>query len=637
MSGIIGVWNLDGRPIEKALLARLSSTLAHRGPDGEGIWIDGPVGFACQLLRVTPESLAESQPLVHSSGTVVVFDGRLDNRDEILRLLGNSPAIAANSPDPALVLALYERFGQKFPEHLNGDFALGLFDPKQRRLILVRDSIGVRPLYYYRTGKAFVFASEIKAILAHPDVTRRPNDDMLAAYLVGDGAQHSHGMTFFDGVSSLIPGHMAIVTTKGFMTRRYWAFDPERRIRFGSFQEHAEAFRERFEEAVRRRLRSAYPVAVAVSGGLDSSSILCLAETLRRRAPDRYPPLLGISLTSRDGSPSDEKSFLLDIERAYDIEIKRIPRGPLEFLKGSREALRHIEAPALRMPCNTPFMFHDIVHQQGARVLLTGLFGDQMLANREYLIDLFRHLRWRRVWVELNEYGRWFTEIEPSFFRQDFLRQLVRYHVPDVLLPFLRALRAKLVRSKLTHPIYSEALRHRIHVCSSRKTQLQRPFTTAYASSICQLARSWYYVQCMEWNNKVASINRLETAYPFLDRDLISFLLGIPGEMQTWKGVPKALLREAMKGILPDTIRERRWKAMTTDLLNETMEKQYPQLVHCLQSDGMALKLGFVKGDVMMRELTRLKHQIRDSEGEVTSSLGDLLGLELWLQVFFGQ
>ncbi|MFY9554945.1 MAG: asparagine synthetase B, partial [Blastocatellia bacterium] len=111
MSGIVGIWNLDGQPVEDKLLASLSTTISHRGPDGEGRWVEGPVGLACQLMRVTPESLGETQPLVHSTGVVLVFDGRLDNREELIDALKSSPGITQETPDPALVLAAYIAFG----------------------------------------------------------------------------------------------------------------------------------------------------------------------------------------------------------------------------------------------------------------------------------------------------------------------------------------------------------------------------------------------------------------------------------------------------------------------------------------------------------------------------------------------
>jgi len=243
MSGIVGVWNLDGRPLAPGLLDDLGVALAHRGPDGDGAWVEGSVGLACRLLRVTPEAARESQPCVSPSGTALVFDGRLDNREDLLASLEDARSVGRDAPDAALVLAAYEVFGERLPERLSGDFALGLFDPHRRQLLLARDAMGVRPLYYCRRAHLIVFASEIKALLVHPDVPARPDDELLARFLLDD-IRGREGRTFFEGVSSVPPACVAIVTPGGCTTRRYWDFDPSRRTRLGSFQEYAAAFLE---------------------------------------------------------------------------------------------------------------------------------------------------------------------------------------------------------------------------------------------------------------------------------------------------------------------------------------------------------------------------------------------------------
>ncbi|MBI4382316.1 MAG: hypothetical protein HY574_14155 [candidate division NC10 bacterium] len=637
MSGIIGIWNLDGRPVEEGVLTGMSATLAHRGPDGEELWIQGPTGLACRLLRVTPEAATETQPLVHSSGTVLVFDGRLDNREELLASLTASPSISPDSPDPALVLAAYEVFGERFPERLTGDFALGLLDPSRRQLLLARDAIGVRPLYYAHPRNTFLFASEIKALLVHPRVSAGPNDDVLAEFLL-DLPRNDQGLTFFEGVSSLPPAHMAILTPGGFVTRRYWDFDPTRRVRLGSFQEYAEAFRHYFEQAVRRRLRSAYPVAVSVSGGLDSSAIFCLTETLRRSEPRRLPPLFGISYTSADWPHRDDKDLLTEIERAYGVTIERVPMS-VGLLDGSREMVWHLEAPLLEVTWNGEHLLLDCARERGARVVLTGLWADQMLFGQAYLVDLFRRFAWGQVWAHLKEFRRWFPDAGPRYFWQQFFLELVNFHVPEMLLPLLRKLRlrAMVARDTPDRPWYTEAFRNRVGHCASKQTPISGPFATAHARSLYKEARWHYHVLCMEWTNKKASMHGLEMAFPFLDRDLLSFLMGIPGEMQTRNGVPRAILREAMRRVLPPPIVERRWRADLTDLLSEAIQRDYPELVHCLQPDGKAIRFGYVKGEVMREELARLDERIRDPGSEFTSSLVYLLGLELWLQVFFGE
>ena len=627
MSGIVGIWNLDGRPVSPSLLASMSGRLAHRGPDASDQWCRGPVGLACRLLRVTPESLKETQPVIGRSGSAVVFDGRLDNRAELLSDLADSPDVNADSPDPVLVLAAYERFGEGFAARLNGDFALGLFDPRERRLLLVRDAIGVRPLYYTRTGDTVAFASEIKALLAHPDVPARPNDDMLACFLLTSTPRDT-SMTCFRDIASLLPAHCVSITPEETASRRYWDFPVSPR-RLASFREYAQEFRHHFTEAVRRRLRSAHPVAVSVSGGLDSSSILCLAETLRRRG-DSSTSLLGLSYLSPAGSPSDEKEFLVEIERQYGLAIERIAvRAGL--MDDCHEAIWHIEAPFLDGQWDTIRTFHRRARELGARTILTGHWADQVLFPQDYLVDLFRGLRWSGLAHHLRQYGRWMTDVPPSFFWKRFGVDLVRYHVPEFSVPLLRRLRARRPPAWYSDSFCRHAFRHLF-----AQPRLGTGLPTAHARSLYVEARSPYHVQCLEWNTKVTAMHGMDIAFPFLDRDLLTFLMCIPGDMQTWNGIPKALLREGMRGILPDAIADRKWKADFTHLVNEGLERDFTQFLDCLESGGAAEAWGYVDRPRLREQLRELRGTIRTSATcEVSWALTDLLGLELWLQVFF--
>jgi len=627
MSGIVGIWNLDGKPVEREVLARMSGTMAHRGPDGEEMWIRGQVGFACQLLRVTPESEKETQPLVGSSGNVLVFDGRLDNRDELLASLKDSYQVSPSSPDPDLVLAAYGEFGDRFPERLVGDFALALFDPRRQHLIMARDVMGIKPLYYSRIRDTLIFASEIKAILAHPDVLPRPNDDTLADFFLANVRDPE--MTFFEGISSLPPAHMALLTPQAFTKRRYWDFDSARRICLGSFEEYAIAFRHLFEQAVRRRLRSAHPVAVSVSGGLDSSSILCVAETLTRREPN-VPLVRGVSYTSTEGSPSDERVFLVEIEKKYEGTIHRVPMGPMGLVDGSEEAVRQLEVPWLDEQWDNLCTFHRAIQHLGARVVLTGHWADQILFPQGYLVDLFRSLAWRKISTHLNEFGLWLTDADPRHFPRRFFLGVVKYHLPRPLYSLIRRLRVKRDR-----PWYSKALQRRAFRRAWKQVANGWTPSSAHARSLYEEVRSAHHLLCMDWNNKMVSMHGLEMAYPFLDRDLLSFLMAIPGEILTWNGVPKALLRHAMGDVLPEAIVHRRWKADFTHLVNETVERDFPRLLQYLDREGQTINRGYVSREVLNKSLEHLQSRIEGPTCEVAWSLSDLLGLELWLRVFF--
>jgi len=628
VSGILGLWNLDGRPVCPGLLADLGATLAHRGPDGDGLWVEGPVGLACRLLRVTPESAAETQPLVAPSGVAVVFDGRLDDREALLSELGPRSGVSPASPDPALVLAAYEVFAERLPERLQGDFALGLWDPRRRRLLLARDALGVRPLYYARADAAFLFASEIKALLAHPDVPARPDDDVLARFLLGR-MEELREATFFAGISTVPPAQAVTVTPEGASLRRYWEFDPGRRVRLPSLDEYAEAFREIVVRAVGRRLRSARPVAVSLSGGLDSSSIFCLAETLARHSPGRYPAVVGVSYVSPHGSPSDEAAFLGEIERAYGVRVARIQVGAAAIVDGAREVVPHVEAPFLDEMWSTTHAFLEAVRGLGARVVLTGHWGDQVLFDQTYLVDLFRALRWRELRAHLRELPRWFTDADARHFRRQLLVDLVKYHVPAQLVPWLRRL-----RTRRPPPWYSAALRRR-----ARPGGVARPgraFHSVHARALYAEARSGHHATCLEWDNKVAAMHGLDIAFPFLDRDLLAFLMAIPGEIQTWQGVPKGLLRESLGGVLPDAIRRRTWKADFTSLVNEGIARDLDRVSECLGADAMAVRLGYLRADPLAEHLRGLRRGVRGESCEAAWDLSDLFGLELWLQRFFG-
>jgi len=635
MSGIVGLWNLDGRPVEETLLVRLGERLAHRGQDA-GLWVDGAAGLACRLSRSTPEAARETQPLVDSSGAVLVFDGRLDNREELVRLLRDSAGIASDCPDPALVLAAYEAFGEDFAGRLNGDFALAVFDRRRRRLLLVRDALGVRPLYYTRAGQTFLFASEIKALLAHPQVSPRPNDDLLAEFLLSGPAQDNPGLTFFEGISSVLPGHMLAVTPDGMSARRYWDFDPARRLRFRSFPDYAEAFRHHFQEAVRRRLRSAHPVAVSVSGGLDSSSIFCVAETLRREKPQRHPALLGLTYSSTDGSPSDETPFLAEIERAYGVTLDRCSTGPVGFLDRCEEAVSYAEAPMLDGMWNNTCAFLAHVRERGARVLLAGHWGDHVLFEQTYLIDLVRRGAWLEAGRHLREFPRWSTDTDPRHFQRTFFNDLVRTHVPEALLPALRRLRISLSRTKADRPWYAREFTGRARRAAARRSENGTRFASFHARTLYHLLRSRYHVLSMEWQNKVAAQHGLEAAFPFLDRDLIGFLLAIPGEMQNWRGVPRAILRHGLRGILPEAVTQRRSKGDYAHLENAGMEQDFSAVVRRLQC-GRAVGAGYVQPELLRAELARLPGRFGGPDCEATWRVSDLFALELWLQVFFAE
>jgi asparagine synthase (glutamine-hydrolysing) len=634
MSAIVGLWNLTGEPADAAVLSRMGATLRHRGADGEGRRIAGSVGFVHHHLWVTPEETGEAQPLAGPGGVMLAMDGRLDNRDELLPALG----LPRTSSDAACVLAAYRAWGDGFAERLNGDFAIVVFDELQRRLVLARDALGIRPLYYYRNERLCAFATEVKALLAHPGVPIRPDEEGLADYmLLGTRPLDRQDVTCFAGVSAVVASHLVIVTPGGLATRRYWDFDPGRTIRLPSFDEYADAFRERFAEAVRRRVRSVRPVAVSVSGGIDSSSVFCQAEALRRAGAASCPRLSGVSYVGAEGTDADERQYLLDIEHEYGVAIERYPIEPfVGLIEGVDDQIRTVEAPFLDYMWGVTRELNRRAAAGGARVLVSGHWGDQVFFSHAYLVDLFDRLAWGEIRRHAREYRNWFAAGEARVLVRRFPIDLVRHHLPAALVPPLKWIRRRLSRRARQKLWFSDGFLQRALRFADRPATIGAGFHSAHARSIYLEARSKYHVHCMEWHNKIDALSGLDAAFPCLDRDLLAFLMAVPGDIQNRDGVPRALLREAMKGVLPEPVRARRWKADFAGVVNRGIALDAAPLARALSPECLAARMGYLDAERLGPEVARLSASVSDDNCLGSWALADLFGLEVWLQVFLG-
>jgi asparagine synthase (glutamine-hydrolysing) len=589
--------------------------------------------LAHQRFWITPEEKGEVQPLCGRRETMLVLDGRIDNRDELLPPLG----LPSESSDASCVLAAYELWGERVAEHLCGDFAFAIFDSRQRRLLLARDPIGVRPLYYFSSNRLFAFASEIKALLAHPDVPVQPDNEGLADYLiVGCRPVDRQEVTCFSNICALVPAHIAVVTPERVAIQRYWDFPVEQPLRLRTVDDYVEGFRDRFARAVRRRLRSEFPVAVSVSGGLDSSSIFCQSHPQHCKDVVTGPAIAGISYIGASGTDADEHKYLLDLERECDCSIDRFPvdrlLGPV---KGAENQIEAIEAPFVDYMWGVTQELHRRATGRGSRVLLSGHWGDQVLFSSAYLVDLLRSRRWMDVWRHLREYREWIHPAEARELARRCAFESMRSHVPASLVPVLKRLRRRLKASH-SQPWFSSAFVGPTMKLADRPATLSASFHSFHARSIYLEVRSKYHVQCMEWNNKVAARHGLDAAFPFLDRDLLSFLIAIPGDVQNRHGVPRALLRDSMRGVLPEPIRARTWKADFSLAVNEGVRGDLAAIQKALSPKSLSARLGYLDNQQLAAELPRLIAGLSRSDCIDSWALADLFGLEVWLQVFFG-
>ncbi len=509
---------------------------------------------------------------------------------------------------------------------LVGDFAFAVLDVRDRTLLLARDVMAARPLYYVSLPNGVAFASDIKSLLAHPAVAARPDEDGLADLLL-NGYCDGH-TTWFEGIRSVPPGCVVVATPERLTVTRAWDFDGAE-IRYPSRSDYVDHFRALFTQAVRRRLRSAHPVAVSVSGGLDSSAILCEA------ARQGTVPVRGFTLAFPRGTAADEHEFI-DALRAVDLQIDPVPVECVRWVVSGDRSVTDLEMPSLAWEEYDQLL--DQAHQAGCRVVLNGFFGDQILTGEAYLVDLLRRGRWRLVQQHLRETGAWMTDVDPRILRQWFLRAAVRAIAPAWIRRLARVTISRTLKRVPYPPWFTKQFRERALERGLTRAGLPRRFASAHMEEYWRLATSGYYLSALLHGGGAARAHQLEMAYPFRDRDLVAFLMGVPGDVVLEDGVPKALLRRSLEGVLPDRIRLRRTKGDGTAFSNDAALAQEETVRRLLNPDSLSARAGFVDTSVLRARMPEIfgRGLTSDDTAVLGWQIGDTLALELWLQRFCG-
>jgi len=379
MAGIAGIYSVDGRPADGSDLQRMADALAHRGPDGTSNWRCGPIGFAHLQLCTTPESLHEHQPLQAPwAEACLVWDGRLDNREELSEAIVSRGGRLVDDTDPGLVLSAYLVWGKECVSRLVGDFAFAIWDGRLRWLLCARDCFGIRPFYYFWDGKEFLFASELRALLTHPRVSLNINEGMVAEYLLNSITSRED--TLYVDIHRLTPGALLTISaSQDLRIETYWKPDLSI-IRYQTDDQYAEHFTQVLEESVRCRMRCCVPWASELSGGLDSSTVSVTAQALLNRSGSGQQ--VSTFSLAEPGKPWDESEYIAEISQFAGLRSESSP-----MRVGNLEYFRRFTAWSRDFPGypNGAAMFtamHEAIRQRGVKVLLTGQ-GPQERDSRE--------------------------------------------------------------------------------------------------------------------------------------------------------------------------------------------------------------------------------------------------------------
>jgi asparagine synthase (glutamine-hydrolysing) len=607
MSVQAGVLNFDDQAVDGDVLARIAGALAVYAPDRETRRIDGRIGMAYGAFHTTTESRVEHQPWTCPLGRMLTWDGRLDNRHELIRELRDN--LETGNTDVAIVAAAFARWGKNCFPKLRGDWALAIWDPREKELILARDYAGVRQLFYHLKARNVIWCTYLEPLALSGDQFSLC-DEYFAGYLA---SWPDANLTPYREIHSVPPGYLTSIRDGRVSLQSYWSFDPTRETRHKTDAEYEAHFRYLFRQAVRRRLRTDSPILADLSGGLDSSAAVCMADDILAKEGAEAPSLDTFSILALDEPDEEDSLYLASVERkrgrmGHHAVIREIGTSPFEC--GDFAATPIFSG---RKEINTA---KSVAIERGKyRVLLSGSGGDELLGQatdpRVQLADLLR-------------LGRFF-EFAKQLRAWSLLSRRPCLHLAmnAALLQLPVSVRASISENGKIAPW--------INAKFARKTKL--------STRQCDLAEgSWFWLPSVQdWFHTIMTLARgttkvlpakEETRYPYRDQDLVEFLVSIPTEQLLRPGHRRSLMRRSLTGIVPGAILDRKTKSGANRYFSATLDKHWNSMEAFLR-EPLVSQLGFIKKREFHAALRDAKNGNMPPH---TSQLMKTVSWEFWLR-----
>ena len=559
MSGIAGIIRFDGGPVERNVIETMTAAMTYRGPDGIHHWVRGSVALGQCMLRTTAESLEETQPLTNEDESLVlVMDGRVDNWEELRRELLTRGAVLRTRADAELVLRAYEIWGPECLSHIDGDFALVIWDARRQEAFCARDHMGNKPFTYHWDGKILIFASEVRAILGVPGIRRTLNEGMVAEFLACDWL--SRDETVWQTIYRLPAAHRAIVSSGGLLVEEYWTPDLDAPLRFSDESEIVGHYRDLLEETVRRMSRSHAPLACEVSGGLDSSALFAVADELLKRGQLPAPNLDGYTLAFDDDSEANELVYARAVARHVGRPVQEVPPTQLSIEWFRQWAIVHREFPAY--PNSTMGLgIRAKACERGSRVLLVGVGGDQWLCgSRSYYAEALAAGRWDELLGCMDD-DRHEVGLPKTVW------WVLRHGCYPLLPEYVRTTIRWMLRVDRLGGIDTRAwLSPRMKAALRMQNYKHRRMATPRYQRVGQ-RENWltllsaHSANAREQEESMASSAGIEVRRPFFCRDMVQFAFSTPARWRLRGNTDKFLHRRAIDGLVPDVVRDRQSKA----------------------------------------------------------------------------
>jgi asparagine synthase (glutamine-hydrolysing) len=624
MCGIAGiVYNDRSRPVALDDVKRMCGTLIHRGPDDEGFFVKRNVGLGMRRLKVI-DLITGHQPISNEDGSIwIVFNGEIYNYPEIRGDLEQKGHKFATHTDTETIVHAYEEYGDDCVAKLNGMFAFAIWDGRSEKLLLARDRIGVKPLYYYFDGNRLVFGSELKAILQCHDIPRSVDSEALDAFLTFEYIPAP--LSIFSAVKKLAAGHVLILQRGEISTRQYWD------LRFskvkGSETELGEALYELLKDAVRARLISDVPLGAFLSGGVDSSSIVALMSEIMDR------PVKTFSIGFDDPS-YNELEHARTVAKYFRTDHHELTIQP-DVVNLVSDLIRHLDEPLADVSIFPTYLVSKLAREH-VTVVLSGDGGDELFGGYEWYVaekiaGYYRHLpenlkrRWIPSLLEL---------MPPSPQKKGSVNKLKRFVEGSALPESLRHFRwSSFLTEDSKEDLYSDEMRQSVShelTCSRFTAYFERnrdadPFWQEQFADI----KTYLADDILVKVDRMTMANSLEARAPFLDYRIAEFAAGLPSGLKLKGFQTKYLLKRCMEAKLPSSILKRKKEGFSIPMKNWLQHELRPMMEDVLSP--CRIKQG---GLFNSSYIERLKAEHLKGAANHSHQLWSLMIFEIWRDTY---
>lgn len=633
MCGIVGILRLRASAppgSSPALIDRMTDSLAHRGPDDRGTWCDDDIALGHRRLSVIDLSAAGHQPMANEDGSVVItYNGELYNYRELERRFGlrDKGHVFRSATDTEVLVHLYEELGVEMTRHLNGMFALAIWDRRRRTLLLARDPFGVKPLFIQQDGAHFRFGSEIKAILADASVARVPDLQALHDFLsfgYVPGAQ-----TAFDGIHEVPPGHWMEVSTDGTVTTgRFWeaSFDEDAGMSLGQAVDGARTL---MDQAVRRQLVADVPVGVMLSGGLDSSTLVAM---MHRHVKE---PIRTYSVGFEDAS-FDELPYARQVAAQFGTIGHEVVITADSVRAMLPRYLSSIDEPYADGSA-IPTWYVCQAAREDVVVVLSGEGGDEIFAGYE-TYSAYKAAAWGRMvpsWFRHAVVAPLVNRLPVSHKKLSLDFKLKRFLGGLDLTPDLAHLWWRLLLSEQAKMrLYSPRLRARLADAANPNRHFRDWFSRPGPSNdLARLLRLDSAVflpdDLMIKNDRMSMAHSLEARVPFTDPDLVEFMSRVPSTMKLPRLNKKHVMKRAMEGLLPERILRKKKVGLEMPY-SQWMRGELRDLV----DDYLGAERLTASGLFDAEEVARLVHEHQTGLVDHGRPMWGLLNYMMWMDLY---